>query len=71
VHRGHTELDDDVAGRIAALVPWLQQRAAQLDAAAAFPAQEIAALHVASVMMRARPCRVANAHPDAVQIGWE
>jgi alkylation response protein AidB-like acyl-CoA dehydrogenase len=48
-------LDGDVADRVAALVPWLQQRAAQLDAAAAFPAQEIAALHAAGVLRSALP----------------
>jgi len=45
-----TTLDDDVAGRVAALVPWMQQRAAQLDAAAEFPVEEIAALHAAGAL---------------------
>jgi hypothetical protein len=56
-------LDDDMAGRLAALVPWLQQRAAQLDAAAAFPAQETAALHAAGVMTLALPVDV-DRSPD-------
>jgi alkylation response protein AidB-like acyl-CoA dehydrogenase len=45
-----TTLDDDVAARVATLVPWMQQRAAQLDAAAEFPVEEIAALHAAGAL---------------------
>ena len=56
-------LNGDVAGRVAALVPWLQQRAAQLDAEAAFPAQEIAALHAAGVLSLALPIE-ADRSPD-------
>jgi hypothetical protein len=52
-----------VAGRIAALVWRLQHRAAQLDATAAFPAQEIAALHAASVAILALSVEV-DRSPD-------
>ena len=43
-------LDDDLIHRVAALVPWMQQRASQLDADSAFPTREIAALHAAGAM---------------------
>jgi len=43
-------LHDDIADRVAALVPWMQQRAAHLDAEAAFPTQEIAALDAAGAL---------------------
>jgi alkylation response protein AidB-like acyl-CoA dehydrogenase len=35
---------------VSALVPWMQQRAAQLDDAAAFPTEELAALHEAGIL---------------------
>ena len=35
---------------VSALVPWMQQRAAQLDDAAAFPTEELAALREAGVL---------------------
>jgi alkylation response protein AidB-like acyl-CoA dehydrogenase len=52
---GTPGMDDDVVGRVAALVPWMQQHAAQLDADAAFPTQEIAALHAAGALNVALP----------------
>jgi alkylation response protein AidB-like acyl-CoA dehydrogenase len=43
-------LDNDVIDRVAALVPWMQQRAGQLDAAGTFPVHEITALHAAGAL---------------------
>ena len=48
-------LDDDLIHRVAALVPWMQQRASQLDADSAFPTREIAALHAAGALDVALP----------------
>jgi len=49
------ERDDEVPGRVAALVPWMQQRAGKLDAEAAFPTREIVALHTAGALSMALP----------------
>ncbi len=49
------DMDQDVVGRVASLVPWMQQRATQLDADTAFPTQEIAALHAAGALDVALP----------------
>ncbi len=55
---------DDVAGRVAALVPWMQQRAGQLDAQAAFPTQEIAALHGAGALSVGLPAEADPTHTE-------
>jgi Acyl-CoA dehydrogenase, N-terminal domain len=56
-----------VVARVNALVPWMQQRAGQLDEAAEFPIEEIAVLHDAGVLTVPLPSeRVdsARAGPD-------
>ena len=56
-----------MAARVNALVPWMQQRAGQLDEAAEFPVEEIAVLHDAGVLTVPLPSeRVdsARAGPD-------
>jgi alkylation response protein AidB-like acyl-CoA dehydrogenase len=42
--------DATTVDRVSALVPWMQQRAAQLDDAAAFPTEELAALREAGIL---------------------
>ena len=64
-----SRLDNDVVGRVAALVPWMQQHAAQLDATATFPTHEIAALHAAGVLDLPLPAaadRLSTDPPDTL-----
>ena len=42
--------DATTVDSVSALVPWMQQRAAQLDDAAAFPTEELAELREAGVL---------------------
>src|ERR1700719_2904079 len=42
--------DTTIPDSVLALVPWMQQRAAHLDDAAAFPTEEIAALREAGIL---------------------
>ena len=73
--------DATTVDRVSALVPWMQQRAAQLDDAAAFPTEEIAALREAGVLALPLPIDQDLSRHDIravaeslanvlVQIGW-
>jgi alkylation response protein AidB-like acyl-CoA dehydrogenase len=64
-----SRLDNDVVRRVAALVPWMQQHAAQLDATSTFPTHEIAALHAAGVLDLPLPAaagRLSTYPPDTL-----
>ncbi len=56
--------DATIVDSVSALVPWMQQRAAQRDDAAAFPTEELAALRAAGILALPLPIDLGLAQHD-------